>query len=221
MGSVALRFPDASTVEKIFPSFSEGGGDVGSMVRGLLSEHSLKAKDIGVVAVGIGPGSYTGTRVALTFAKVFAYTLGVPLYGRCGLEVLAFEHGSDQSPVSVAMPGHQGRLYAARYDAREVPLSVLTPLGLYDAATWWGTCTRDDSLILHADLVSQRPTNASGATHLTDRVSAASLSAYTEALVNEGCPPGDGWTLEPLYLQLSAPERAALGSTSQKEELSP
>ncbi|HMS16444.1 MAG TPA: tRNA (adenosine(37)-N6)-threonylcarbamoyltransferase complex dimerization subunit type 1 TsaB, partial [Planctomycetota bacterium] len=63
MGSVALRFPDASTVEKIFPSFSEGGGDVGSMVRGLLREHSLKAKDIGVGAVGIGPRSCTGTRV--------------------------------------------------------------------------------------------------------------------------------------------------------------
>lgn len=45
----------------------------------LLRRHGLAPRDLGAVAVSIGPGGFTGLRLAVTTAKMFAFTLGVPI----------------------------------------------------------------------------------------------------------------------------------------------
>ena len=45
-----------------------------------LQNAQLKPAQIEEVAVGIGPGSYTGLRVGLTVGKVWAYSMKIPLY---------------------------------------------------------------------------------------------------------------------------------------------
>ena len=45
----------------------------------LLSEQSWSARDLDAVAVGRGPGSYTGLRVGIMSAKTMAYVTGCPL----------------------------------------------------------------------------------------------------------------------------------------------
>lgn len=45
----------------------------------LLKKAALTIEDIKTIAVGIGPGSYTGMRVGVTAAKTFSQALGVPL----------------------------------------------------------------------------------------------------------------------------------------------
>lgn len=54
----------------------------------LLKKNLYKTRDISRVFVGIGPGSYTGVRVAVSIASSFALALGIPLYPFCSL--LAF-----------------------------------------------------------------------------------------------------------------------------------
>lgn len=51
-----------------------------------LKSKSLEIKDLGYIAVGIGPGSYTGIRVGVTAAKTLAFAGGLPLIGLCTLE---------------------------------------------------------------------------------------------------------------------------------------
>jgi tRNA threonylcarbamoyladenosine biosynthesis protein TsaB len=54
----------------------------------ILNKHDLQLKDVSKISVGIGPGSYTGTRVGVAVAQSLAFALSIPLYSFCSL--LAF-----------------------------------------------------------------------------------------------------------------------------------
>lgn len=45
----------------------------------LLKRAKLKIEDVRAIAVGVGPGSYTGVRVGVTAGRTFAHAMGVPL----------------------------------------------------------------------------------------------------------------------------------------------
>lgn len=59
------------------------------LVAELLAEAGTTPAGIGLVGVTVGPGSFTGLRVGVAFAKGFAAALGVPVRGVGVLEALA------------------------------------------------------------------------------------------------------------------------------------
>jgi tRNA threonylcarbamoyl adenosine modification protein YeaZ len=50
------------------------------VLEAFLAEHGLTKKNIHELAVGIGPGSYTGLRIGMTVAKVWSFAQGIDLY---------------------------------------------------------------------------------------------------------------------------------------------
>ena len=54
----------------------------------VLAEAGLAASDLSAVAVSKGPGSYTGLRIGVSFAKGLCYGLGIPLVGVGSLDSL-------------------------------------------------------------------------------------------------------------------------------------
>jgi len=58
-------------------------------VEALLQEAGLEADDVDGIAVGTGPGSYTGLRMGLVTARTLAISLGVPVAGVSTLDALA------------------------------------------------------------------------------------------------------------------------------------
>ena len=82
----------------------------------LLKENGYSRHDIECVIASKGPGSYTGVRIALTVAKVMAFSIDKPLYLASSLEVLR-----DPKRVSVCvMNARSKRSYVGVYSPEGV-----------------------------------------------------------------------------------------------------
>ena len=58
-------------------------------------ENNIKFEDLDRLIVGIGPGSFTGTRISITVAKVYAYLLKIPIFGISSLEIMIYNDKSN------------------------------------------------------------------------------------------------------------------------------
>ena len=80
-----------------------------------LGQASIDAERIAGVAVGIGPGLYTGLRVGIALAQSFAAARGLPVVGLSGLDVLAFQVRHVRRPVCATIDARRGELFWAFY----------------------------------------------------------------------------------------------------------
>ncbi|KUN34200.1 tRNA (adenosine(37)-N6)-threonylcarbamoyltransferase complex dimerization subunit type 1 TsaB [Streptomyces longwoodensis] len=87
----------------------------------VLDGAGLTLDAVTAVVVGTGPGPYTGLRVGLMTADTFGLALGVPVYGVCTLDGLAYasDLAAGQGPFVVATDARRKEVYWATYaDAR-------------------------------------------------------------------------------------------------------
>ncbi|MHC3468366.1 tRNA (adenosine(37)-N6)-threonylcarbamoyltransferase complex dimerization subunit type 1 TsaB [Streptomyces sp. 7R007] len=81
----------------------------------VLAEAGLGLDAVTGIAVGVGPGPYTGLRVGLMTADTFGLALGVPVYGVCTLDALAYAADIDRGPFVVATDARRKEVYWATY----------------------------------------------------------------------------------------------------------
>ncbi|MBX6311644.1 MAG: tRNA (adenosine(37)-N6)-threonylcarbamoyltransferase complex dimerization subunit type 1 TsaB, partial [Isosphaeraceae bacterium] len=98
-GAIVLALAD--------PATRHGRGLVPTL-RDLLRRANLAPQDLDAIAVGLGPGSYTGLRIGLTAAKTLAYATGCPLIGLDSFEVLARNAPDDALMISVIADAQRG-----------------------------------------------------------------------------------------------------------------
>ena len=60
-----------------------------------LDENNLQVKDFDRIILGKGPGAYTGLRVSMSVAKMFSWTLNIPLYTISSLDLLTSGYEED------------------------------------------------------------------------------------------------------------------------------
>ena len=96
------------------------------MVDALLKEAGLRIRDMNGIAFGMGPGSFTGVRIACGATQGLALGANLPVTGVCTLEALA--EASGKSRVIAALDARMGELYLAAYQKRDgVWLTVVEP----------------------------------------------------------------------------------------------
>ena len=82
-----------------------------------LAEHGVAREDIACVAVGRGPGSFTGVRIAMATAKGIASALEVPLVGVSSLDAVAWNAwaAGERGPLSVVADAMRKEVNPVRY----------------------------------------------------------------------------------------------------------
>jgi len=103
----------------------------------LLAENRFSAGDLGAVAAGVGPGSFTGVRIGLTLAKTLAYALDIPLVGISTLRALAENvHGDNYSLICPALDALKGEVFGAGYKLSGDGLTISQEEAARDPAAW-------------------------------------------------------------------------------------
>lgn len=83
-------------------------------ISALLHAGGVAPRELGAIACGLGPGMFTGSRVALATAKGLALGLDCPLFG---LSTLAIVAGAERvrGPVLALLDARRGDVYAAAF----------------------------------------------------------------------------------------------------------
>lgn len=104
--------------EHTHPGDRAHGEALAPAISQVLASAGVTRRDVSALAVGTGPGPYTGLRVGLVTARVLALALEVPVVGVCSLDVLAY--AAVQEGVSgrfrVATDARRREVYWAGYD---------------------------------------------------------------------------------------------------------
>ncbi|MFC6159127.1 tRNA (adenosine(37)-N6)-threonylcarbamoyltransferase complex dimerization subunit type 1 TsaB [Kribbella jiaozuonensis] len=80
-----------------------------------LESAGITPRDLTGIAVGVGPGPFTGLRVGLVTARTMGEVLGIEVSGVCSLDILA-RQSSLSLPVAVATDARRKEIYWALYD---------------------------------------------------------------------------------------------------------
>jgi tRNA threonylcarbamoyladenosine biosynthesis protein TsaB len=158
----------------------------------VIADAGAERGDLTGIAVGVGPGPYTGLRVGVVTAKVMGAALDIPVYGVCTLDVIAADVEGD-GRFLVATDARRRELYWAEYDAtgRHQAPQVGPPAGIPGREL----PAAGEGPLLYPELLpnGQAPTYPAAATLC--RIAVAALAARAVGAGPELLPA------EPLYLR--------------------
>jgi tRNA threonylcarbamoyl adenosine modification protein YeaZ len=145
--------------------------------------------DLTAIAVGTGPGPYTGLRAGLVTARVLGSALRLPVDGVCTLDIIAAAVTAPGGEFLVATDARRKELYWARYSAAGERISgpQVCPATDLEAG---GLPVAGEGALLYPEL---------GAEPIGPRYpDAADLAAISAKRIASGIPPAPS---EPLYLR--------------------
>ena len=117
--SVALHDGSDLVAQATSERSMKHGEDLAPLIQQVLASGGRRIADLSGVAVGVGPGPFTGLRVGLVTARTLGFVRQIPVYGVCSLDPLAFEavaSGAVEGPFLVATDARRKEVYLARYD---------------------------------------------------------------------------------------------------------
>ncbi len=114
-------------LDRVFRQFDKGmvhGRDLAPAIDAVLKQLSARPADVDLIVCDIGPGSYTGLRVGLAYARTMGWSLSKPVVGIVSLDVLAQQYVEghpnlpEGSRIVPALDAKWNQVYHGTYEVR-------------------------------------------------------------------------------------------------------
>lgn len=131
-GSVALLREAELLQEVAFTASGRLGAELAPAIKRLLAAHGLGPDaPPDLVAVDLGPGSYTGLRIGIAAAKGLAFAWSRPLVGVSAIDALS-SLAPQAERVVCALDASRGEVYAALFQRERGALRLTGEAGLFE-----------------------------------------------------------------------------------------
>jgi len=109
-----------------------------ALIESALGQAAVGRTEIDCIAVGIGPGSYTGIRAAIALTQGWQLALGVKVLGVDSLEALAKgeQAAGRRGEITLAVDAQRGEFYLAKYELVDVGIRNVEPMHLAKRAEY-------------------------------------------------------------------------------------
>ena len=206
-GLVGLSVGERLVGQRHLESGRHNGRDLAPAIAALLGEQGWAARDLEGVAVGRGPGSYTGLRVGIVSAKTMAYAIGCPLVALDTFAVIAAQSPPECGRIDIISDAQKEAVYVQGFLREKVTWQPVGELRIVEFVDW--LASRDGSawvggpgLVRYRDRL---PTDVPIAPADCWSPGLDSLLTLAVRRIDAG-ERDDAFTLEPLYLRASSAE---------------
>ncbi|HEY1065017.1 MAG TPA: tRNA (adenosine(37)-N6)-threonylcarbamoyltransferase complex dimerization subunit type 1 TsaB [Pirellulales bacterium] len=206
-GSLALRDGDRLVATRTIASTERTVQTLAPRLQEILQSAGWSPRDVQVVAVGVGPGSFTGVRIAVATAKSFAWAIGAQIIAVETFDALA-AGATNWTTLSAAVDAQRGQVYAARFTrpSEDAP-ATRTPVAIVNESDWLASLPPGGLVVGAAldKLAAKLPSHAVLAPEEQRRATAVGVAIVASARIAAGSFD-DVWKLQPLYIRQSAAE---------------
>jgi tRNA threonylcarbamoyl adenosine modification protein YeaZ len=216
-GSVALLDGKKLLTEVFLPKDRRSAQTLIPTIDAMLQAVPVPAKAIEVVAAVVGPGSFTGLRVGIAAAKMFAYTVGAKIVGVDTFQAVAGQYESPAFPqyISIGVDAQRGEVVTALFerDSRGV-WSPTEGAILMPVAEWWNHAEDRPNLRFTGPALERYAAKAPEHVALSEEKywfpKASAAGKVAAECQRRNLFTDDLWSLKPVYSRLSAAEEKFL-----------
>ncbi len=107
-----------------------------ALTKKVLTEAKVSREEVEVIAVGLGPGSYTGIRAAIALAQGWQLACGIKLLGVSSADCLAAQAQAEKifGRVNVVIDAQREEFYVSTWNISEAGRTEVSPLKIVPAA---------------------------------------------------------------------------------------
>lgn len=180
----------------------------------LLQESGVTWADRPLIAVSMGPGSFTGLRIGIMCAKTLAYATGSPVVGVDTFLVLAEQVDAAEGHVSVVAEAQRGALFVGEYSRQGARWVAEGAIAVVPARDFLAGLAADKLLIgpAAAKLAAECPDRCRVTPAATQPTAAMVAKLGARQFADQG--GDDVWRLGPVYLRPSSAEEQAASRIS-------
>lgn len=120
-------------------------------ISNLVKNARLKADDMDAVAVGVGPGSFTGLRIGAGVAKGLSYSLGIPVAAVPTFDAIAGNFKKNTGVICVVLDARKNKVYGCLYRSDGKTINRISKYMLVDAEELLKTAGKYDKVLFVGD----------------------------------------------------------------------